>query len=246
MLTFPGASPFNTLKARGIGIPDLVTCDAHKGLKAALRATLPSTPWQRCQFHLQQNAQADVPQIAMRPSVAADIRSILNSQDLAHAEERLAQLVAKYEKTAPSLSAWMETAIPQGLTVMLLAESLRKRLRTSNMCENLNPQLTKTQPFETRLQIHPENFYRKKVARPKEATNRCRQFGPAPLALLSDLKCGLDHGLSARSCFGWSAMRSFTRMRWLRPVLGIRPQDSRGFAPGTGRLRIRCRRPLAC
>jgi len=35
----------------------------------------------------------------------------------------------------------METAIPQGLTVMLLAEPLRKRLRTSNMCENLNRQI---------------------------------------------------------------------------------------------------------
>jgi hypothetical protein len=60
--------------------------------------------------------------------------SIFNSQDLAHAEERLALLVVKYEKTAASLSKWMETAIPQGLTVMLLAEPLRKRLRTSNMC----------------------------------------------------------------------------------------------------------------
>lgn len=131
----------NSLKARGIGIPDMVTSDAHEGLKAALRATLPSTPWQRCQFHLQQNAQAYVPQLAMRASVAADIRSIFNSQDLAHAEERLAQLVVKYEKTAASLSKWMETAIPQGLTVMLLAEPLRKRLRTSNMCENLNHQI---------------------------------------------------------------------------------------------------------
>ena len=131
----------NTLKDRGIGIPDMVTSDAHEGLKAALRATLPSTPWQRCQFHLQQNAQAYVPQLAMRASVAADIRSVFNSQDLAHAEERLAQLVVKYEKSAASLSKWMETAIQQGLTVMLLAEPLRKRLRTSNMCENLNRQI---------------------------------------------------------------------------------------------------------
>jgi transposase-like protein len=77
----------------------------------------------------------------MRASVAADIRSIFNSEDLVHAEERLAQLVVKYQKTAPALSAWMETAIPEGLTVMLLAEPLRKRLRTSNMCENLNLQI---------------------------------------------------------------------------------------------------------
>ena len=131
----------NSLKARGIGIPDQVTSDAHEGLKAALRATLPSTPWQRCQFHLQQNAQAYVPQIAMRIQVAADIRSIFNSQDLPHAQASLENMVAKYSKTAPVLASWMETAIPEGLTVMLLADPLRKRLRTSNMCESLNRQI---------------------------------------------------------------------------------------------------------
>jgi len=46
------------LKERGIGLPDQVTSDAHSGLKAALKATMNSVPWQRCQFHLQQNAQA--------------------------------------------------------------------------------------------------------------------------------------------------------------------------------------------
>ena len=35
----------------------MVTSDAHGGLKAALKAALNGTPWQRCQFHLQQNAQ---------------------------------------------------------------------------------------------------------------------------------------------------------------------------------------------
>jgi hypothetical protein len=83
----------NTLTARGIGIPDLGTSDAHEGLKAALRATLPSPPWQRCQFHLQQNAQAYVPQVAMRASVAADIRSIF-SIDTSDASPQAAEAAA--------------------------------------------------------------------------------------------------------------------------------------------------------
>ena len=44
------------LKERGIGIPDIIVSDAHSGLKAALRAACNASPWQRCQFHLQQNA----------------------------------------------------------------------------------------------------------------------------------------------------------------------------------------------
>jgi len=34
--------------------------DAHPGLKAALRAVLPGIAWQRCQCHLQRDAQAYV------------------------------------------------------------------------------------------------------------------------------------------------------------------------------------------
>ena len=129
------------LKERGIGIPDSITSDAHEGLRAALKAAFNASPWQRCQFHLQQNAQAYVPNLDMRKSVAADIRSIFNADSLSHAQERLAVLIEKYSKSAPQLSAWMETAIPEGLAVFNLPEHKRKRLRTSNMCETLNTQI---------------------------------------------------------------------------------------------------------
>lgn len=131
----------HSLKERGIGIPDSVTSDAHEGLKAALNAVLSATPWQRCQCHLQRNAQAYVPKVEMRQSVAADIRTVFNADSLPLAEERLGILVEKYAKSAPQLSAWLETAIPQGLTVFKLPEHKRKRLRTSNMSENLNTQI---------------------------------------------------------------------------------------------------------
>jgi putative transposase len=130
-----------SLKARGIGIPDLVTSDAHAGLKAALRTTLNATPWQRCQFHLQQNAQAYVPNVAIRKQVAADIRSIFNSPDRPRAEERLAEIVAKYRESASKLAAWLEENVPEGLTVFQQSENCRRRLRTSNMSENLNLQI---------------------------------------------------------------------------------------------------------
>jgi transposase-like protein len=130
-----------SLKERGMGIPDSVTSDAHEGLKAALRAAFNASPWQRCQCHLQQNAQAYVPKIQMRESVAAGIRTLFNADSMALAEERLRVLIQKYAKSAPRLSDWMEQAIPEGLTVFSLPEHKRKRLRTSNMSENLNDQI---------------------------------------------------------------------------------------------------------
>lgn len=131
------------VRERGIGIPDLVTSDAHEGLRAALKSTLRGTPWQRCQFHLQQNAQSYVPKDSMKKEVAADIRKIFDSPDLPHAELALETLVKKYEKSAPELSRWMENNIPEGLTILSLPENIRKRLRTSNMCENLNSQINR-------------------------------------------------------------------------------------------------------
>lgn len=130
-----------SLRERGIGIPDFVTSDAHEGLKAALKATLTATPWQRCQFHLQQNAQAYVPKQAMKKEVGSDIKSIFNASDLEHAELLLSEIVEKYAQSAPELSNWMESNIPEGLAVFSLPSNVRVRLRTSNMCENLNMQI---------------------------------------------------------------------------------------------------------
>ncbi len=44
------------LVARGLRGVEFITSDDHPGLKAARQAVLPGARWQRCQFHLAQNA----------------------------------------------------------------------------------------------------------------------------------------------------------------------------------------------
>ncbi len=44
----------------------------------------------------------------------------------------------KYAKTASKLATWLETAIPEGLTVLNLPAAHRTRLRTVNALERLN------------------------------------------------------------------------------------------------------------
>ncbi len=46
------------LKTRGLSGVKLIVSDAHKGLRAGRQSTLNHVPWQRCFFHLQQNAQS--------------------------------------------------------------------------------------------------------------------------------------------------------------------------------------------
>ena len=130
-----------SLVSRGLHGLTLITSDAHSGLKAALRAVFPSVPWQRCQFHLQQNAQAYVPKQSMKKEVSEDIRIIFNAPNREEADRQLKLAMAKYEKTAPQLSQWMDTAIPEGLTVFHFKSSHRRRLRTSNLAERVNREI---------------------------------------------------------------------------------------------------------
>ena len=129
------------LVQRGLHGLTLITSDAHAGLKAALRAVFPSVPWQRCQFHLQQNAQAYVPKQSMKKEVSETIRTIFNAPNRAEADRLLKMAMTTYEKTAPQLSQWMEVHIPEGLTVFGFKSSHRRCLRTSNLAERVNREL---------------------------------------------------------------------------------------------------------
>ena len=129
------------LQDRGLHGVLLVISDNHAGLKAAREARLTGVPWQRCQFHLQQNAGHYVPRIDMRSKVASDLRAIFNSPDRTEAERHLQIAVKKYEKTAPKLTAWMSQNVPEGLTIFSFPEAHRRRLRTSNMLERINKEI---------------------------------------------------------------------------------------------------------
>ena len=53
-----------SLTARGLHGVELIISDAHAGLQQARRAVSGGIPWQRCQSHLHQKAQASVPRTA--------------------------------------------------------------------------------------------------------------------------------------------------------------------------------------
>jgi transposase-like protein len=129
------------LKRRGLHGLKMITSDDHAGLKAARESVFPSVPWQRCQVHMQRNAVPYVPKISMRKGVANDIRNIFNAPNLVEAERLLEMSVEKYKTTASRLSSWMEDNIIEGLTVFMLPENQRKKLRSTNMVERLNKEI---------------------------------------------------------------------------------------------------------
>jgi transposase-like protein len=127
-----------SLVARGLRGVQLITSDDHTGLKAARMAVFGGVLWQRCQFHLQQNATGYVPRRAMLSEVAADIRAVFNAPDLSSAEIYLRKTIEKYQKTASQLAIWMEANLSEGLAVFAFPAAHRRLIRTTNGLERVS------------------------------------------------------------------------------------------------------------
>lgn len=130
-----------SLQNRGLYGLEMITSDDHAGLRAAMKARFPGVKWQRCQFHIQQNAAAYVPRISMRAAVAEDIRNLFNAANQREASRLLKRTIQKWQQKAPKLAKWMDENITESLTVFSLPPSHRRRLRTSNSAERINLEL---------------------------------------------------------------------------------------------------------
>jgi|TARA_B100000315_G_C14506669_1_gene554941 transposase-like protein len=127
-----------SLVSRGLSGIELITSDDHLGLKSARQAVFGGVSWQRCQCHLQRNAQAYVPRRSMKADVASGIRSVFNAPDRQEADALLKKTVAKYTQDAPRLADWMEENLPEGLTAFAFPQKHRRLIRTTNGLERLN------------------------------------------------------------------------------------------------------------
>jgi putative transposase len=147
------------LSGRGLHGIKLIISDAHPGLRKALRAVYPSVPWQRCQFHLQQNAGAFAQKKDQRKEIASVLRQVFQAGDREKAEEQLKAAVQWASKKNPRLADWMEQNVIEGLTCFAFPESLRRRIRTTNMVERNNRELKRRTKVAT-LFVSEESILR--------------------------------------------------------------------------------------
>lgn len=129
------------LQSRGMHGVRLGISDDHPGLKNARRAVFPSLPWQRCQFHLSQNAQSYAPKKSMRLEIGEVMREIFSSPTLEMAQEMKRRAIEKYQKRAPEFAKWLEENVDEGLTVYQFPKEHWKRIRTSNGMERVNKEI---------------------------------------------------------------------------------------------------------
>jgi transposase-like protein len=139
------------LVARGLRGVQFIVSDDHAGLRAARQAVFPGALWQRCQFHLAQNAIHHAPNAAIRRRIGSELRNVWNASSLPAAEAELRRLVDGYRDPAPKLADWLDANLPEGLVVFRLPEPHRRRMRTANPIERALQQDIKRRTVKVRV-----------------------------------------------------------------------------------------------
>ena len=128
-----------SLKKRGVN-PDMITSDAHQGLLAGLKEVYPEVPWQRCQYHFQENILKETPKKEQK-GLKTELREMFNAKTMKEARERRNEIIQDYKDVAPKAMEILDEGFEEAMTVMLLPESMRTPLRTTNYLERENGEL---------------------------------------------------------------------------------------------------------
>ncbi len=128
------------LVGRGLRGVRLVTSDAHRGLKQAIREVFVGAAWQRCRVHFMRNIVANVPKSA-QAMVAATVRTIFEQPDRAAARAQLRQVCATLAERFPKVVALVEEAEGDILTFYDFPREHWRQIYSTNPLERLNKEL---------------------------------------------------------------------------------------------------------
>lgn len=129
-----------SLLGRGLQGVQLVTSDAHEGLKAALAQTLSGAAWQRCRVHFMRNVLAHVTR-ANKSMVAAALRTIFAQPDRAAAGQQLAVVAENMAPRWPKATEVLRAGEEDVLTYMAFPVEHWTRIYSTNPLERVNKEI---------------------------------------------------------------------------------------------------------
>ena len=129
-----------SLVARGLSGVQLVTSDAHEGLRQAIAAVLHGAGWQRCRVHFLRNALALVPK-GMQSLVAATIRTVFAQPTVDAARQQWRQVADGFRTRFPRLAMLMEEAESDVLAYLAFPRAHWRQIWSTNPVERLNKEV---------------------------------------------------------------------------------------------------------
>ncbi len=131
---------FAELKRRGVNGVELVTSDAHKGLRAALGREFPGVGWQRCRVHFLRELLSKVPH-QHRDALAKDLTATFRCQSREMALLAAQEIAQRWGDRWPRVARAIEEGFEECLGVCGLPSTHRRRLNSTNMLERLMREL---------------------------------------------------------------------------------------------------------
>ena len=125
---------FADLKERGLSGVELVTSDAHEGLKEAIAERFPGSIWQRCQAHFRRNVIDQTPR-ACHDQMHQRLDRILKAKSPKKARAAFRAAYDELQEEAPDALEVLECGIEDATAILALPRKYRRRLRTTNMVE---------------------------------------------------------------------------------------------------------------
>jgi transposase-like protein len=136
------AEVFRGLKDRGLAGVKLVVSDAHRGIRAAINRHLQGAAWQRCRVHFKREMGRRVSYKKLK-ELNEDLATVFTPEDKAECLLRAGAMADKWEKISPQVARMLREGTEDCLTVASFPEHHRKRLRSTNLLENMMKRLKK-------------------------------------------------------------------------------------------------------
>ena len=134
-LSFP-----RSLVARGLSGVELVTSDAHQGLRDAIAAVFGGASWQRCRTRFMTNLLSRVPKRA-QPWVATMARSIYQQPSAAEVHSQHEKVVEQLQERFPQAAAMLDEAAAEMLAFTSFPMERWKNIWSNNPQERLNKEI---------------------------------------------------------------------------------------------------------
>jgi putative transposase len=131
---------FRDLIARGLSGVKLVTSDAHRGLTAAIEATLPGASWQRCRTHYAANLMSATPKNSWG-WVKALLHSIYDQPDTESVHAQFDRVVDALTEKLPAVADHLEQARADILAFTAFPKELWRQIWSNNPNERLNREI---------------------------------------------------------------------------------------------------------
>ena len=129
-----------SLTARGLGGVELVTSDAHQGLKDAIARVFAGASWQRCRTHFMTNLLSRVPRRA-QPWVATMVRTIYQQPSPEEVHAQHARMVGMLDERFPQAAEMLADAGPDVLAFTAFPVAHWRQVWSNNPQERLNKEI---------------------------------------------------------------------------------------------------------